>query len=459
MAKKLLLGLLLCLGLITTVSAETSKYRAGLSSVELQPAIGIPLAGYGDKKRRLKPLDWKGKYPHSFFFKPSTGFRDPIFAKSMVIHDEKGGKLILVSVDLIGVSKKLIKDVTRKMKPYGYKREHIIISATHTHSGPGTLSKNLGLSIIAADLFKKKNYINLRDKLIASIINAHKNLEPVELYHSQFDAVKIQHNKWRKTRRQYFNPTAKFILAKSLASKQWLGGMLNFAIHGNGMHIADTRFSGDIPGSIATATEGKIALKNNQFAKKPVLLFMNGAEGDVRHAGSRGEDVIDYIGNKFAAQAADSALQNKNMKKIDGNIKIKTGTAFVGIPGYPLEACYKREGMMKYVLAIVPDFIPLPFPIFPPMTKLTAAKLGQVTLTTWPGEASTTLGYRLEAAGGKVGHDNVWVIGLANDYLTYFTTESEYHEGEYDSCSSFYGHHGGTRIIRKLSKLMKKLNK
>ncbi|MBT7611248.1 MAG: hypothetical protein HN576_15925 [Bacteriovoracaceae bacterium] len=458
MAKNLLFVLLFCLPLITNLYAAKGNYRAGLSSIELKPEIGIPLAGYGDKRRRLSPLDWKGKYPHSFFFRPSTGFRDPIFAKTMIIHDENDNKLVLVSLDLIGISKKLVKDIARKITKLGYKRENIIISATHTHSGPGTLSKNLGLSIIAVDLYKRKNYLAVRDKLIKSIFEAHNNLEPVDLYHSKFDAVNVQWNKWRKARREYFNPTAKFILAKSRATKQWLGGMLNFAIHGNAMKLEDTRFSGDIPGAIATATEGKIAAKNNLLTKKPVLLFMNGAEGDVKHKGGRSEDILGVIGNRFASQAADSALQDKNMIKIEDGIKIRTGRAFVGIAGYPLEACYKREGFMKYVLAIVPDFIPLPFPIFPPTTKLTAAKLGHITLTTWPGEASTTLGYRLEASGKKVGHDQVWVIGLANDYLTYFTTESEYHEGEYDSCSSFYGHHGGARIIRKLTKLMKKLD-
>lgn len=458
MLKHILMSFLFIMGLSLNLSAQEVVYSAGIAAVDLEPEIGIPLAGYGSPLRRLPKLDWGNKYPHAFFFTPSTGFRDPVRSKTMVIHDSNGNKMVFISVDLVGVSKKVVKDLAKAFKKQGYKREHFFLSATHTHSGPGTISSNIGLSIIATDLYKKKNYKHIVGRAILSIQEAINNLEPVDLYHSEFDAVNVQHNKWRKSTPDYYNPQAKFILAKSRANGQWLGGMLNFAMHGNAMHIADTRFSGDVPGAMERAVERKIALKNDFISKKPIILFMNGAEGDVRHKGGRGEENMEAVAERFAKQAAFSALKDKNMTLVEPGMDIKTGRVFVGIPSYPLAACYERKGMMRTLLAILPDRIPLPLPLFPLYTKLTAAKLGQITLATWPGEASTTVGYNLENKAANVGHNKVWFLGLTNDYLTYFTTKSEFAEGEYDSCSSFYGYKGGRRIIKKLTKLMKKLD-
>ncbi|MBT3585364.1 MAG: hypothetical protein HN509_10700 [Halobacteriovoraceae bacterium] len=463
MCKRAFLALFVVISSFITIkdlSAQEAIYTAGVAAIDMDPPIGIPLAGYGSKRRRAPHLDWRNRHPHAFFFTPTTGFRDRLRSKAMVIHDSKGGRLVFVSVDLIGVSNRLYKDLARKLKKFGYKKDQIFVSATHTHSGPGTLSMNIGLAAIATDLYKKENYKHVFGKIYQSVLTAINKIERVDLFTSQFDAKKVQYNKWRKTRREWYNPTATFILARSKESGEWLGGMLNFAMHGNAMPLEDTRYSGDVPGAIERATERKIALLNDSLAAPPTLLFMNGAEGDVRHRGSRGEEVMEQVAERFAGQAAESALIFENMKEVEVGIKVKSGRTFVGIPSYPLEACVERVGMMRALLAIIPDRIPIPLPLFPWSTKLNVAKLGGITLASWPGEVSTALGYELEAKAKALnkGHDDVWFLGLTNDYLTYFTNKSEYKEGEYDSCSSFYGYRGARRIIKKLTKLMKKID-
>ena len=48
----------------------------------------------------------------------------------------------------------------------------------------------------------------------------------------------------------------------------------------------------------------------------------------------------------------------------------------------------------------------------------------------------------------------IWIVGLTNDYQSYFATEDEYHERGYDSCSSLSGRHGVERIHRTMEKAL-----
>jgi hypothetical protein len=69
-------------------------------------------------------------------------------------------------------------------------------------------------------------------------------------------------------------------LAKSSANGRWLGGMVNYSVHGGGMPIDTLVYSSDFPGQIELQMENRIRGMNDG-GNKPVILFVNGAEGDV----------------------------------------------------------------------------------------------------------------------------------------------------------------------------------
>ncbi len=208
---------LILLQLVQCALASTEYVNIGLSKVDLNAEIGIPLAGYGIKLRRLKHLDWTNKYPHSFMFRPSTGQRDPINAKTMVI--EKNGKLVIfTSVDVIGINRHIIDDLLKMLKPFHISRDQIFVSGTHTHSGPGTVSKRFALNVIAVDMFKKENYEKVKFSIYLSIVKAIASLQPAELYKTSFHAKGIQRNKFRRKDENHFDDEAQFLLAKSKLS-------------------------------------------------------------------------------------------------------------------------------------------------------------------------------------------------------------------------------------------------
>lgn len=460
------MGGMLLLGILTGArtgmagnenESSLATYRVGIAAINADPATGIPLAGYGDARRRLKPWDWKDEIPHCFFFKPSIGVRDPIRAKALVV--ETGGKrAIFVSIDVIGVTDSLIEALLNGLQDRKVTRQELIVSGTHTHSGPGTLSRNFALNAIAVDRFQKKNFDAMVDKILSAIESAFQNREDADLYFTSFHAKNIQENKFRRSGQNWFNDEAGFILARSRRSGVWLGGLLNFAMHGNAMPIEDLRFSADMPGALERNSERVLADLNDDRSRAPVMLFMNGAEGDVRHTGGRGEENMERVAGDFGKQFR-SRIQSHSLALLPRELEIDQQRIHLGTPGWPLKICAKRDGFYQHWMEVLGRAGRIPMlGIFPTHTRLSMIRLGGVLMMTWPGEASTSLGFELNSIADRHGFRRNWVLGLTNDYLSYFTTEHEFLEAAYDSCSSLYSDQGGARIVSHYRRLIEDLH-
>ena len=122
MRKKILFGVskiyLINSILITLfLSANADDLRVGASAVKITPPLGIPMAG-------------------QYFERGATAVHDDLYAKAIVI-EKNGVKVAIVSCDLVDIGTELVPAV-RKMaaKSTGIPEDHIMISATHSHTGP-----------------------------------------------------------------------------------------------------------------------------------------------------------------------------------------------------------------------------------------------------------------------------------------------------------------------------------
>lgn len=435
-------------GWITSFDAHAqTELHVGIAAVDTEPAIGVPLAGYGSSSRRLPGfIDWRNRHPHSTFFKPSEGVHTPIRSKVMLL--KKDGKyVVFISLDVIGVEHAFLKDLAARFKSRGMSIKDFIFSGTHTHSGPGTLSRKLPLEMVAVDLFKRKNYDHMLNKVTESIDVALSRLEPATLYSSAVDINGVQRNKFRHKDEEYYNKTAKFLVARSKTTGHWLGGLVNFAVHGGGLPHDLMLYSSDFPGQIEINLEQILAKKNWGTTYKPTFLFMNGAEGDVgvKHDPQVGESIEnnERLGKLFGEQAA-PALEESAMRVVAPEFSIKRKLVTLGLTaGSSLRWCV--GGLFKHW----PATMRIPFGVlFPRKAYISQLKLGDIVMMTWPGEPSTRLGWDLQELAVKKGASDPWVLGLTNDYMTYFTTKKEFFEGKYDSCSSLFTYKGGQRIMK-----------
>jgi neutral/alkaline ceramidase-like enzyme len=413
-----------CLG----QSPLQSDLRVGAASVEIQLPLGVPLAGYGSAARRTFP--YVHGYDYAKFFKPSANTHDSVRAKSMVlIRGNK--KLLFISLDIAGVTSEMFEDVLVKLAPLGYQRDQMFVAATHTHSGPGTLSRIWLWQLLASDRFQDKIYVSVLDDISASVRSAEHDAKPAQLFAVSFSAQGMQRN--RRHRDGWFDPTANLLLAKS-TSGEWLGALVNFAVHGTALNAHNLELSADLPGGIERE------LQNQLHA--PVL-FINGAEGDVSPA-EGGFQGIDSLSRSFARQAMQAL---PNARPIQPSWSVRNSTMQLGDPAVTLGAClspnwHRRIG--NWIVLGLGESVPRAI-------TLSYLQIGDLRMFAWPGEPTTTLGFDLKRAA-----PGAWVLGLTNGYQGYFTSPGEFAEGRYEACSSLYGPEAGERIVRTFSELAQK---
>jgi hypothetical protein len=97
----------------------------------------------------------------------------------------------------------------------------------------------------------------------------------------------------------------------------------------------------------------------------------------------------------------------------------------------------------------------------PQAVPLFAVRIADRMIVSVPGEPTVGVGQRLRAAVRRAtsgsGVRRVVISGLANEYLSYFTTPQEYEQQHYEGGSTLYGEFSSTLIIRQLAELASRL--
>ncbi len=91
--------------------------RVGYARREITPALGTPLAGVPSRSPRA-----------------SRAIRDPLFIRAIHFQDASGCSATLVSADLLIITQSLHFQAAARV---GLRPDELLLSATHTHSGPG----------------------------------------------------------------------------------------------------------------------------------------------------------------------------------------------------------------------------------------------------------------------------------------------------------------------------------
>lgn len=116
--------------------------------------------------------------------KPAEGKVQDLFAKALALQDEQGNKLVFVTLDLIGVPQLLRRAVAQRAeKEFGLPPAHLVMNASHTHSGPSL--RTTPLTDADKDNLKAKDLWDytqkLQDDLVGLIGKALKEMQPARL--------------------------------------------------------------------------------------------------------------------------------------------------------------------------------------------------------------------------------------------------------------------------------------
>jgi neutral ceramidase len=156
--------LALALALTLTLPCFAEPLRAGAAAVDITPSKGCPMAGY-------------------YSYRGAEGTHDPLFAKVLVL-EKDGTTVALVSLDLITTTHGLVEDARKLIeKQAGIPGAHVMISATHSHTGPVLWDGSALRDFVIGNGAKiAKDYIaELPAKIADAVKKAHDARKPAKI--------------------------------------------------------------------------------------------------------------------------------------------------------------------------------------------------------------------------------------------------------------------------------------
>jgi neutral ceramidase len=132
---------------------QAPEWKAGVASAAITPRRPLQMAGYGGRKE------------------PAEGTEQDLFAKALAIEDREGRRVVIITMDLIGVIDRLREDVAKRVEEqYKLPPNALVMNASHTHCGPAYGRDD------AKDYFDR-----LADTLVVLVGGALGRLEPASL--------------------------------------------------------------------------------------------------------------------------------------------------------------------------------------------------------------------------------------------------------------------------------------
>lgn len=275
----------------------TSGLRAAFGRADITPPPGVGLFGFGPESERAR------------------GHRTRLYARSLVLEDRRGERIAFVALDLGAASPLLHRRVAeRVVGATGIGADRLILSATHTHTGPNhfygaKLYNDRGSSVAGFDTVMVKF---LAERVAASITEAVLQLSPAR-------AAWGREAFWGHTRNRSYDaftlndpqatlptppPDVSLSREERSVDPTWTmlrvdlfdrdrgryepaGALSIFAVHGTANPAVTDLFDGDLHALLERGLEHHIDRTNGQpqeFRPRAIHLVVNGTSGDVSPA-------------------------------------------------------------------------------------------------------------------------------------------------------------------------------
>jgi neutral ceramidase len=477
---------LLLLPALPALGQERFNYRVGVGKADITgPAGDIPMFGFSKAGQN------------------TAGIHFRLFARAFVAAEPDGENRVAIAVADIGSTPHEIqREVVDKLaEQFGdaYTLANTLVTATHTHSGPGGYW-HYGVGSPLGSSFNKAHFDHIVNGIVAAISQAHEGLSPgrivvgtaeVEDAGAQRSAPAYLANP-ESERAKYGADTDKRMTLLRFETASGPIGVLNwFAVHPTSMTFDNRLISGDHKGHASALMESDsefvAAFANSNCGDVTANLNLdNTGPGDDQFETTRIIAERQYEVAADLLDSADDVLEGRIASiqtyvdfsnvtvgaEYTGNGEQHTCASAYGYSfgagstedggGHPL----LREGMLERnatVDNILKTMMPPPSDEFrqchlpkiilfatgeqdPPMYQqvlpLSIIRIGPLSIVGFPGEITTMAGRRLrdtiaEAFGDSA--EQVVIAAYTNDYAGYTTTNEEYNTQQYEGGHTLYG--------------------
>lgn len=172
-----------------TTPTMADALRVGTAAVEINPPVGIPLAGY-------------------YSARGCEGVLDDLHAKAVVLDDGQT-QVAMVVCDLISLPRHTVLEARKLIEQQtNIAGGHVMISATHTHTGPVLDRKSAREEIGGVNPLVKEYTAALPAKIAESVVQAYQRLAPVRVSYArgQEDRLAFTRRFWMKDGTVGWNP-------------------------------------------------------------------------------------------------------------------------------------------------------------------------------------------------------------------------------------------------------------
>ena len=402
-------------------------WQAGVAKTIITPPTAMWMSGYASRT------------------KPAEGTIHDLYAKALAISDPAGHKSLIVTLDLVGIDRTTSKTICEQLADkHGLQRSGIIISTSHTHSGP-IVGRNL-MSMYSLDDENKRLVTEYTDFLSNSILkisaDALTNLEPANLQYGSGKAT------FAVNRRNNREPDVPMLRATGqlvgpvdhylpLLMVRAADGSLKTIVFGYACHatvLGGMDWCGDWPGFAQLEIERR--------HPEATAMFIAGCGADQNPLPRKTVELAADYGNQIA-DGVDRALAGP-MEPVKGMLKsayreidlaldqlpskeqietdLKSPNVYIARRAVHLLDALSRDGELSATY---------PYPV-------QMLRLGDLQLVTLGGEVVVDYALRLKH---ELPGSTVWIAGYCNDVMAYIPSLRVLQEGGYEGETAmiYYG--------------------
>jgi len=385
--------------------------KVGTAQLDITPQPGVDLAGFA-----VRP-------------QPSTAILDPLWIRALYV-EEGRERFLWLHADLLAFEQSLADRLRLSLaEQFGLALSQVLVSTTHTHSGPATIQLT-GCGEVSSAFITY-----LEERVAAAARLALLNVEPCRLLTAQGNCTLGVDR--RGSASAHTDPRVGAV-AWQRRDGTYKAAFVDYAMHP--VCLRSSMISGDWPGEVAR-------LVAEALPGAPVTLVASGACGNINPPGV---GVTPQQVREWSQTVAESVLprlleSGKEQTPQDGRFRIANATIDL-----PLEEWDSRE-IERYAAACLADTsghdefgdrFALAVEVWrahmtdrfqrgdPPHTRveLTALLLGQISILTLNAEIFS----RFTGLAGTGVEGPVYTVNCANGMIGYVPTAEAYEEGTYE---------------------------
>lgn len=403
--------------------AATGAWQAGVARVDITPEEPMWLAGYAGRDHEAE------------------GALHPLWVKALALEDAQGNRAVLVAADTLGypkaVSDRIRDRLAERLK---LERSQIILSASHTHSGPVVDDSLVPMyAMDAQGVEKVKRYTaQLEDKTVTAVEEAFRSLKPAQLSSAngvtRFAVNRRNNNAGAIEKTHEFKgPVDHAVPVIRVAGDEGTPMALVFGYACHCTVLDDYEWCGDYAGFAQIALE--------QAYPGCAAMFFAGCGGDQNPLPRRSVALAEQYGKELAA--AVERVVAEPMRPLEPSLvsayvekELRLSTPITReelvkltqeAPGY-LRRCAERTLAELDANGALRTSYPYPVVMW---------RLGEQTVVALGGEVVVDYAIFIKQ---MLGHD-AFVMGYANDVMSYIPSARIVEEGGYegDTSQMLYG--------------------